>query len=945
MIKKIGLASLFVLTLAAVGRAEEPLPRDPGNVYGQFDNGLKYVLRHNANPPGRVNLYLHVKTGALNEDDDQNGLAHFLEHMAFNGTTHFPPGKLLPLLGSLGMTFGADTNAHTNLWETLYKLNLPDTKPKNIDLAARILSDYASGMTLSDEQIENERKIILEEYRSRQGVGQRIRKQTMRDVYAGTKLARHDVIGDAEQIKNFPTESFKKYYDTWYRPENMTLIVVGDVTPEDVLPAATKWLSGLSARTPATQPQQAGLKPTTRPRAFVYTDGEQVNGSVDLTTLGRGEPPLTTYEQYRTQVLRAVAGGIINRRYRNLITAGQAPFRDASADIDTFLTEVTSAGAEATGEPQEWRDMLTSVVREIDRAVEHGFTDAERKLIESSLVSAAEQAVVTEATRDSTSVINAIASEIGTDRPLLSAAQELALLKRVLADLKTEELNRVFDASFGTKNFDYIVTLPAGKDDVIVPTPADVLAVADTAWSATTQAPATQQSSGDLLAAEPAEGTVTSQNIDSDLQIATATFDNGVVMHHKFSDYKKDNVLVSIVMPGGQIEETEQNRGISELAGVLFDRPATGRFSSTEVADLLTGKTVSIDGGISRDTLTLQLSANNKDLPTGLQLAHALLTDGKLEQAGVDDWKKAQLQAIAQKARQPAGQLQKALARTVYGDDPRFRPLTLENVKALQRDAAETWLKRIAGAAAVEITVIGDMKLEEATKLVAKYVGSLPKRTLGFDALDSLRQINRGDGPFTADLTFDSVTPQALAVAGFIGTDMLDPDRRPLSLAAEVMTNRMIDRIREKEQLVYSIGASNQPGRGVPGTGLFTAGSLTDPANANKLADVVIEMLTEFAKTGPTDDELATAKKQIANEISTAMREPAWWLAQISEMNYRGRPLSDLKNLPGVFETFDKDAVRQVVAKYLRPETTVRLVATPKNAGATTKPAATTKPS
>ncbi|HEX8322956.1 MAG TPA: insulinase family protein [Tepidisphaeraceae bacterium] len=935
---------LVLLSTLTPLRADEPLPRDDGNVYGQFDNGLKYIIRHNANPPGRVNLYLHVKTGALNESNDQNGLAHFLEHMAFNGSTHFPPGKLLPLLGSLGMTFGADTNAHTNLWETLYKLNLPDTKPQTIDLAAQIFSDYASGLNLSDAEIENERKIILEEYRSREGVGQRVRKQTYRDVFAGTKLATHDVIGDVEQIKAFPAASFRDYYNKWYRPENMTLIVVGDIKPEDVLPAATKWLSGISARTPATQPQQAGLKPTTQPRAFVYTDAEMVAASVDLTKLGAGEPPVRTFEQYRRDVLRAVASGIVNRRYRNLVAAGRAPFREASADIGTFLTEVTTASAEATGEPQDWQKILAGLIGEVDRALEHGFTDEEAKLIVRGLLADAEQAVTAEATRDSTGVINGIARKVGMDEPILSAAQELTLLRRATADLKTIDLDQLFAEAFDTRAYDYVVSLPA-RPGLKVPTPADVLTVAEATWSAQTEVPATQRSSGDLLAGELVPGTVTGQETDADLKITTATFANGVVMHHKFSDYKKDRVLVSLVLPGGQLEETEQNRGVSELAGSLLDRPATSRFTSTEVADLLTGKTVSIEGGIGRDSLALSLTASNKDLPAGLQLAHALLTDARLEQAVVEDWKKAQLQEIAKNEREPRGQLQRILANTVYGNDPRFRPLTIANVNAATRETAEAWFKRIASGSAIEVTVVGDIPLEQATTLVAQYVGSLPKRERGFDALNPLRKLDRGNGPFEASVTFDSVTPQALAVSGFIGSDENNLDRRPLTLAAEVLTNRMIDRIREKEQLVYSIGARHQPGRGLPGTGLFSAGSMTDPANSAKLADTVLEMLNAFAKTGPTDDELSTAKRQIMTEITTTMREPAWWLTQISESRYRNRPLSDLKVLPGVFETFDKETVRATVAKYLRPETTVRLIATPKPAGGpATKPASQPTP-
>ncbi|MDB5327262.1 MAG: peptidase, partial [Phycisphaerales bacterium] len=911
--------------------------------YGTLENGLKYVIRHNANPPGRVAMYLHIRTGALNESDAQNGLAHFLEHMAFNGSTHFPPGKLLPLLGGLGMTFGADTNAHTNFWETLYKLNLPNTQPKTIELAAKIFSDYAGGLSLSDTEIDSERKIILEEYRTRQGVGQRIWKQQARDVFAGTKLAKHDIIGDAEQIKSFPPARFRDYYDAWYRPENMTLIVVGDVKPDDILPVAKQWLGALKARSPATQPQKAGIKVSTEPRAFVYTDGEQVNGSLDLTHIGPAEPLITTVDLYRRSLLRSVASGIVNRRLGNLIAAGKAPFRAAATDIDTFFNEGTASSGEASGEPQDWKPMLTTLITEIDRAVQHGVSDAEVQLIVRGILANAQQAVVAEKSRDSVAVIDSIASDIGQDKPLMSAAQELELLKKLTTGLKAAEVSAAFDDAFGTKNYDYVLSMPLGKPEAPTPTPAEVLAAADAAWSAKTEAPSASDAGGDLLAAAPAAGTIASEETDKDLAVATTTFANGVVMHHKYSDYKKDEILVTINLPGGQLEETAENHGVSDLAGAILDRPATSRLTSTQIKDLLIAKNLTLAGDIGRDLMTIGIKATNKDLPTALQLGYALLTDGKLEQSAVDDWKKQQLQAIAKQARDPRAQLELARDLTLLGGDPRFMPLTPSNVQRLTRDQAEAWFKRIAGSAAIEVTVVGDIKQEEATKLVATYLGSLPKRGANFEALDSLRTLKRASGPFEANVVFDSVTPKALAFAGFIGSDENSLDRRPLSVAAEVMTNRMIDRIREKEQLVYSINASSRPSRGLKGTGVFAAGSMTDPTNGTKLADVVMEMFNDFAKTGPTDEELATAKKQIMTEVTTSMREPDWWMVQLSELTYRKRPIADLKSLPGVFDTFTKEDVQGVFAKYLRPETTLRFVVTPKSS-ATTKPA-TTRPS
>ena len=223
-----------VVGMVASTSAATPLPKDPNNHCGTFDNGFSYIVRPNTNPPGRVALYLNIKSGALNETDAQNGLAHFLEHMSFNGSRHFAPGELIPYMNKLGMQFGADSNAHTNYQETVYKLFMPDVKDETIDKALTIMSDFAGGLLLPPKEIDNERKVILEEARSRKSAGERIQKEWMRKVFSGTRLAIHDVIGDEKQIEKFPKEEFVDYWNTWYRPENMTLIVVGDAAPEKI---------------------------------------------------------------------------------------------------------------------------------------------------------------------------------------------------------------------------------------------------------------------------------------------------------------------------------------------------------------------------------------------------------------------------------------------------------------------------------------------------------------------------------------------------------------------------------------------------------------------------------------------------------------------------------------------------------------------------------------
>mgnify|MGYP002622262803 FL=1 len=922
-------ANLFLTVGAAP--ADEKLPRDPNNFYGRFENGFSYIIREHKNPPDRVAFFLHVDTGALNETDSQNGLAHFLEHMAFNGSKNFEPGELIPYMNKLGMRFGADSNAHTNHEETVYKLFMPDTDPETIEKAMIIFSDFAYGMLLLPEEIDKERKVILEEARSRKSAMERIQKEWMKKVFEGSRVAVHDVIGDEEQIAAFPREEFADYWDTWYRPENMTLIVIGDINSDAIIKAAKKHFSEFNARRPARKPSGAGIKPYQESRAFVLTDPEQVMCQAMMTSIRPARDPITTYEDYRFNEVENIGTWIVGRRLREMVDKGDAAFRMSGLFVRNMFYEAIMPSAMAIGQPEEWQKMVEQAITETRRAIEHGFTDQELKLAKEEFLSNAERAAERESTLDAGVLINRMSRAVGDRRPILSAAQELDLMRRILKDVTLEEVHKVFVQNFETENYTYSLAMPEKKDGMEIPSPGDVLAVASAAWASETKAPTKAAVDKPLLASKPKAGKVASSETDDELKITTAILSNGVVVHHRFMDYEKDKVLVSLVMPGGTIEESSENRGVSEVAEIAFNSPATSRLDSTQVRDLMTGRKIRLGANIDMDSLTISLSGSPADLPFGMELAYALITDGKIEQAAFDNWKRQRVQRLEMLRKMPQGQLRTAMEQTIFASDPRLCDLTDAQIDELDPAKGQTWLRHITDKAAIEMTIVGDIKLEPAMELACAYIGALPERSSGFDALDRLRKLDRDEGPYEKKVEFESVTPKAIVLAGFVGCEEDDKmDRRALSLATRILTDRFTKRIREEEQLVYGIGCQSQPARTIPGLGMIFGAAPTDPQNADLLADTVLEMMREFAAKGPTDEEVGTAQKQIITDLKTRMKEPDFWFAQIREMKYRDRPLEELKELPEVYEKFTAEQLKDVAAKYMTDARLIRLVVIPK---------------
>jgi zinc protease len=925
-----------LLLTAATARAadlspDDDLPQDLNNIYGSFDNGVKFIVRKNANPSGKITLNLRVGTGSLNETAQQNGLAHFLEHMAFKGSKHFAPMRLIPLLSHLGMTFGADTNAHTTQTETVFKLNIPDNKPQTIDTALTIFCDYASELSLYPIQIESERRVILEEARTKKNAAQRLRKHMNQELFPNTPLAIHDVIGDEEQIKTFPQSEFLDYWNTWYRPENMTLVVVGDLDPQTFIAAAQEKLGKFTARGPARPVTKPGIKPFGAPRAVVLSDPEQVNAEVSIMGVKSPRPIVETFGQYRQAVIENVAEWIINHRLEARVAQGDSPYTSAQLGSADVYHEAMMLSISADGEPRNWNQILNAQIDCVHTAAEQGFTVQELELAKRGLLAGAQWAVTQESTQDSAKVAETLIAETGSQSPILSAQQKLDLDQQILSDLTTEQLKKSFNETFDTRNFAYVLILPAPQPGQQLPTSDAILAAATADWNKPAQPLQDAAATRPTIAADPTPGTVVSRETDAQLGITSVVFANGVVMHHKRIDTRKDQVAVVIKLPGGAIEETAKTKGLSALAGQILMHPATRKISSTQLQDQMTGLNVQFKGGIGLDSMDMEVQGSPGDLPRGLELANALLTDGILEPSVMEAWKTAQLQEIDERGSSAKSQLSDAFSQTVCANDLRFTPLTPEVLDRLTLEAAQNWFEHIARHSAIEVSVVGDLSLEQAAEMVSKYIGSLPSRTGTFTDLDALRKLDRPNGPYIKTIEFPGITPTAVVMAGYLGCEETSLDRRPLSLASMILTERMIQRIRIKDNLVYSINCTSKPGQGIPGLGEIYASAPTDPKNADRLADTILEMFKSLADTGPTDQELDTAKKQIANVLQTQMKTPGFWIAQLSALKYHRHTLTELRQVPGVFDGFTTKDIQDTLHKYVVPDSEIRLIASPKS--------------
>jgi zinc protease len=913
----------------AASLADEKLPADPALVTGALPNGLAYVIRPHKNPEGRVGIWLHVASGSLNETEAQRGLAHYLEHMAFNGTANFPPGSVVPFFQSLGMAFGRDQNAFTGFDQTTYTLTLPGGGRELVEKGMLYMADIATRMSLEPAEIDSERQVILEEKRARSSARQRVQDQFYERLAPESTLGRRLPIGIEQTIKSVTRPDFQDYYSRWYVPSNMTLIVVGDTDPAMVADVIAQQFGG-GATVPKPAPRDAGVKPTTGPRAIVVTDPELTRADVSIVRLEPPRGPVTTVGRERRELVGRIGTWTFDRRTSAEIAAGRASFLEAAASTQEWPRTMRMISLEASGLPGTWRTMLKDLGIALQRARLHGFTEREVQDARVALLADAEEGVRREATRPAREVLRQLNGDVTRGSRPMSAAQRLALLQRLLPGITAREVSVAFAAAFDPSRAMFIAEVPASDE---MPSEAQFVALGQAAVAVKPGKPVDVARAATLLAAVPRGGAVAESLPHPASGVTSMWLDNGVRVHHRHMDQRKNEASIAITLAGGPIQETAVNRGITEAALRAWDRPATSRLSSTQIRDLMTGAKVRVRGAATGDTVTLTVSGDAAELERGLQLAYLLLTDPLIEQPALEQSRDAEVQRITQRKSQPMQVLVDTSAAVIYPPaEVRARPLTVEQVRAITRAAAQAWLRRLITEAPIEVAVVGDVDRDTATRLAAKYLGALPARPRISDkTLADLRAIPRPQGPISVAESIAVLTPQAAVLAGFFGADLRDVrDTRLLNVASRVLTTRMTKSIREERQLVYSIGASSEPAVVYPGFGLFAAIAPTDPGKAPALATAIEEMFADFAKDGPTSDELAVAKKQMANLLDETFKTPNFWLNRLSTLDYRALGLDDLLDAPAQYERFTAREIQEAFARYDRPAARFRFIITPR---------------
>ncbi len=919
-------AAVAAQELAAAGafpHDASDVPADPLVRYGRMDNGLRYAVMANDTPTDTAALRVRIDMGSLNEAEDERGLAHFIEHMAFNGTTNIPEDELVKMLERFGLAFGADTNAYTAFHETVYQLDLPSTDEETVDAALFILSEMVSEALFDPEAVDRERGVVLSEERVRDTFGLRYLRARNRFLFPDSLISERLPIGLLEVIETAPAQRMKALYDAYYTPERAFVAAVGDF---DVDAMETKLREAFSGWTPPSDP---GLDPdlgviTARPtQAGFFTDPDMYT-IAGVYLVSPWTPRPDTLDTRRTALLEAIGEGVLSRRLQRLSRDPDARFLQATVSSEPVFGTKTAdmAALEVVSRPEDWRAALALAEQELRRAVEHGFTAAEvnEQLanIRTSLENAADQAD----TRETPALANGVTQAFGAGDVFSHPDANLAQFEAVAPDVTPQAVLDAFRARWTGPN-----PLVFLANNAPVPDAEQAIMDVFTESQAIAVSPPTDLSGGDFAYTDfGAPGVAAEQGVFEPLAITRARFDNGVRVNVKQTDFEDDVVRVSVRVGGGLLETPKDLPGLPALFNNAFALGGLEAHSADDLQSVLAGRTWDVNSAVADDAFVFTAATTPEDLLLQLQIFAAYLTAPGFRPEGEAQYRQLFDIVYDTLDAQPASVRRRDMPRLLRSGDPRFGLPAKDALLARSYEDLQTVLERPFTAGAIEIGVVGDVSPEAALEAVGATFGALPARSADPEPFAQARLVAFPEDRAPITLTHAGEADQAEANVYWPTTDDSDVMlARRLVLLERVMDLKLIARIREQEGATYSPRAGGLTSRVNPGFGYFFVSLALTPEDVGPYFAIIDEIAAEMAAGAITDDELERARRPLLEQLEESLEDNGYWLGLASRAQTQPRYLERSLSRAEDYAAITAEDLAETAAAYLTPDQALRV--------------------
>lgn len=890
-----------------------PLPLDPAIRSGRLPNGLRYFLRQNGRPAKRVSLRLAVDVGSIHEADDQRGLAHFLEHMAFNGSANFKPGELVAFLESIGARFGPHVNASTSFDETIYMLEVPTDREGYVDKGLLALRDFAGGATLSGEEIDKERGVVLEEWRGRLGASSRITDQQLPVLFGKSRYAVRLPIGLPETLRTFPHERLRDFYRTWYRADRMAVVVAGDLSLDEAERLVRTRFGDLPTPTGPAPTVDRAVPPHAEPQYKMVVDSEAQRWSV-TAAYTRTPDPDGTLGAYQRSVVQSIGVQMLNARLAEIAQRPDAPFLGANAGASPLGRSVSLFELSAEVAPGRVAQGLDAVVAEARRAQRFGFSPVEIDRAKRAVLAGYEQAFNERGNAESPSLANELVRHFLQAEPAPGIAYEFEVVKRVLASVTPEQVT----AAFGRLLEGSQVVLGVAPASTTGSAPTDdTLRTAMTAALAAPVTPWVEAGAGRALVEKtPAKGRVTNRRQIPELGVTVLTLSNGVEVWLKPTDFKADQVLFSAYAYGGSSLASEPDYPESELGPVLVNLGGVGGFNPVDLEKVLAGRIASATPDIDSYTHGVSGSATPKDLETALQLTYLTFTSPGIGDESFSLLKRRLAPVLENQRKNPRFVFGEAVRRATTSNHYSSRSLTPAELDGLDLNVIRRgYLDRFSNAADFTFFFVGAFTEADLTPMLEQWIASLP--TTG-----PRRTTYRDLGvKFPSAIAKEGVTlgkePAGQTVVSFFADTGLDElEMHRARAAANVVSIRLRDLLREQLGGTYGVSVNYVNTAPQKGYGSMNVSFGSDPTRIDALQQAVVDEVARLQKEGPTADDLQKVQELERRDLETSARQNAYWLGSLQTVHILGWDARTIARRPERTNALTVPILHETIKKY-----------------------------
>ena len=891
------LAASCSLPLAAQQPAAAPpltqtLGIGPEFVLGTLPNGLRYYIRKNVEPAKRMELRLVVNAGSILEDNDQLGYAHFIEHMAFNGTAHFKKNDLVKYLESIGVRFGADLNAYTSYDETVYQLSVPTDTARLIEQGFLVLEDWAHGQLFDSSEVVKERGVLVEERRGRLGAGERMQRVFIPIILKGSHYAVRDVIGTEESLLKAQPSVLRRFYDDWYRPDLMAVVAVGDFDVAQIEGLIKKHFSGIR-QVPKARPRTLAEVPNNAtPLIAIVSDVEAPSSAV---TIGYKRPRkvVVTVGDYRTQLAERLYLSMLNARLNEMAQKPDAPFLGASVSNSSFFARSVQAFTIGAGVKDGGIERgAEAVLAETRRVEQFGFLASELQRAKDNALRGNERMFAERAKTSSAVRVGELVRHFLENEDIPGTEAEYNMTKQLMPGITLGEVNTLARGWISDSNRVALVVSPR-KAGITVPTEAQVLAAFDRAAKAPVTAYTETVSEAPLLERLPAPGRVVGTRTIDAAGVTEWKLSNGARVLVKPTNFKDDEVLFSAYSPGGTSLVADADYMSASNASMIVGRSGVGSFSAVDLDKKLAGKSASAGASIGSTSENLSGTASPKDLETLFQLAHLRFVAPRLDTAA---WMamKAQLEAsVANRGANPMAAFIDTLSLVMTQHNFRSRPPTLTTLGEIKpQRALEIYKERYANAGDFTFVFVGNVKLDSLKPLVEKYLASLP----GTGRVETWKDV--GDGPpagVIEKVVHKGSEPQAQTAFIFTGPFTYNPQTRFDMLALTTLAQMWLtDALREEMGGTYSPRLSGSGSRIPRGEYTIQVQYTSSPDNIDKLAARLFRVIDSLKTKGPSEADVTKVREQIIRGRETNLKTNAYWVSNIASRDLNGEDIVGL---------------------------------------------------